>query len=53
MNPENRILVRLTANDISASLKRFKALHGKTARDIYERKKLMDDFKITKDDLDN
>jgi DNA gyrase subunit B len=51
LNPENRTLLRFTMEDALAVADQFKVLHGPNA--TAEREKLMNHFKIIKDDLDN
>lgn len=50
LDPENRILIRMTMNDIDRELSKFNILHGD---DSDERKLMMSHFKINRDDLDN
>lgn len=50
LDPNNRILVRLTAEDIDRELEQFNILHG---NDSKARKDLMHHFKINREDLDN
>ena len=50
LSPENRILIRLTVEDIERDLQRFEILHGNNAE---ERKRMMDSYKISREDLDN
>lgn len=50
LDPNKRILVRLTTDDINAELAEFNILHGNAAD---ERKQLMSKFKLNRDDLDN
>lgn len=50
LDPNNRILIQLTTKDIKNELKKFQILHG-TAN--AERKAMMSQFKIKREDLDN
>ena len=50
LDPNNRILIRLTTDDIERDLKGFDVLHGNKSD---ERKLLMKHFKISREDLDN
>ena len=50
LDPRNRILIKLTVDDIERDLEKFNILHG---NDSDERKLLMEHFKIDRDDLDN
>lgn len=50
LNPDNRILIRLTIEDLDKELSSFNILHG---NDSDERKLLMQHFKISLEDLDN
>jgi DNA gyrase subunit B len=50
LDPNNRILIKMTMSDLQEEVEKFKILHG-DARD--ERKELMAHFKIDRDDLDN
>jgi DNA gyrase/topoisomerase IV subunit B len=50
LDPRNRILIRLTIEDIERDLEKFNILHGD---DSNERRLLMEHFKIARDDLDN
>ena len=50
LDPSNRILIRLTIDDIETELSKFNILHGD---DSDERKLMMAHFKINRDDLDN
>lgn len=50
LDPSNRILIRLTINDIERDLSQFNILHG---NDSDERAAMMKHFKINSDDLDN
>ena len=50
VDPSNRILIRMTFDDVERELSRFNILHG---NDSDERKLMMQHFKIGKEDLDN
>lgn len=50
LDPKNRILIRLTVDDMKKEIETFNVLHG-SARE--ERKELMAHFKINREDLDN
>ena len=50
LDPNNRILIRLTIDDLEKELESFNILHG---NDSDERKLLMKHFKISLEDLDN
>lgn len=50
LDPNNRILIQLTMEDLEAEIEKFKVLHGDS---VEERKQLMAHFKIDRDDLDN
>lgn len=53
LNPDNRILIQLTMDDVEKDLEVFAKLHGQTKEDLMNRKKMMSAFKIHRDDLDN
>lgn len=53
LNPDNRILIQLTMEDVEKDLEVFAKLHGQTKEDLMNRKKMMSAFKIRRDDLDN
>ena len=50
LDPRNRILIRLTIDDIERELNQFNILHGDAAD---ERKLLMQNYKIDREELDN
>lgn len=50
LDPNNRILIRLTVDDIDKDLSKFSILHGDESD---ERKLMMEHFKISREDLDN
>lgn len=53
LNPDTRILVQLTMEDVERDLRIFEKLHGQTKQNLEDRKKMMSEFKINRDDLDN
>lgn len=53
LNPDTRILIQLTMEDVEKDLKIFEKLHGQTKQNLEDRKKMMSEFKINRDDLDN
>ena len=54
MNPDNRILVQLTVDDIKRDIKIFEKLHDQSnPENILLRKQMMSEYKINRDDLDN
>ena len=50
LDPDNRILIRLTVDDIEKDLSVFNILHGDESD---ERKLMMEHFRINREDLDN
>lgn len=50
---EDRHIIQLTSDDIMRDRLVFNVLHGDTAKDKDDRKKMMRGFKISKDELDN
>ncbi len=50
LDPNNRILIQLTLDDLEKELEKFNIIHGNADA---ERKKLMAHFKISREDLDN
>lgn len=50
LDPNKRMLIRLTIDDINRDLAKFNILHG---NDSDERRLLMEHFKINREDLDN
>jgi DNA gyrase subunit B len=50
LDPNNRILIQLTIQDLEKELEKFRVLHGDSAE---ERRQLMEHFKISREDLDN
>ena len=53
LNPDTRILIQLTMEDVERDLRIFEKLHGQSKDDLDARKKMMAAFKIRRDDLDN
>lgn len=53
LNPDTRILIQLTMDDVEKDLEVFKKLHGQTPQDILARKEMMSNYKIKREDLDN
>ena len=53
LNPDTRILIQLTMDDVERDLKIFAKLHGQTKADLLARKEMMASYKIKRDDLDN
>jgi len=53
MNPNKRILIQLTMKDIEKEVEKFRIIHGEGTDAISERKQLMKNFKIDREDLDN
>lgn len=53
LDPNSRVLIRLTLDDLKKELKTFETLLGTKKRDKEGRKKLMDNFTIKPEDLDN
>lgn len=53
LNPNNRKLRRLTFDDTKSDIAILKKLHGTGKHDLEARKKMMNEFKISREDLDN
>lgn len=53
MNPNTRMLIRLTIRDLEKDLKVFQKLFGEGKNDALLRKKMMEEYIIDRDDLDN
>lgn len=53
MNPNTRLLIRLTTTDLEKELDVFRKLFGDGKQDALLRKKMMEDYIIDRDDLDN
>lgn len=50
LDPNNRILIKLTLEDLEKEIEKFRVLHGDSSE---ERKQLMAHFRINREDLDN
>lgn len=53
LNPDTRILIQLTMEDVEKDLKIFEKLHGQSKQNLEDRKKMMSSYKIKREDLDN
>lgn len=53
MNPNTRMLIRLTTTDLERDVKVFQKLFGDGKKDALLRKKMMEEYIIDRDDLDN
>lgn len=53
LNPDTRTLIQLTMDDVEKDLKIFEKLHGQSKQNVEDRKKMMSEYKIARDDLDN
>jgi len=53
MDPNKRILIKLTMKDVEKEVEKFRIIHGDGTDAISERKQLMKNFKIDREDLDN
>jgi len=53
LDPNGRVLLQLTIDDLKKDLKVFDKLHGTSKKDKIARKKMMQEFRINADDLDN
>lgn len=53
MNPNTRMLIRLTIDDLKKDIKIFEKLFGESAKNKEDRKKMMNEYIISRDDLDN
>jgi hypothetical protein len=53
MNPNKRQLIRLSINDIEADVGQFNILHGRKDNAKSNRKKLMEFFRLSREDFDN
>lgn len=53
LNPDNRILIQLTMEDLERDLAIFRKLHGTSNQDKQLRKEMMASYKIRREDLDN
>jgi DNA gyrase subunit B len=50
LDPNNRLLIQLTMDDIEKTLQQFQVLHGPTSE---ERKEFLSNYKLNREDLDN
>jgi len=53
LDPSSRVLIQLTIGDLKKDLKVFDKLHGTSNKDKNARKKMMEEYRIKQDDLDN
>jgi DNA gyrase/topoisomerase IV subunit B len=53
LNPDTRILIQLTMDDVEKDLAIFEKLHGQSKKNLADRKKMMSSYKIKREDLDN
>lgn len=53
LNPDTRILIQLTMDDVNKDLEIFEKLHGQSKQNIEDRRNMMSAFKIRREDLDN
>lgn len=53
LNPDTRILIQLTMEDLEKDLKIFEILHGTSKQNLEDRKTMMSSYKIKREDLDN
>jgi len=53
LNPDTRILIQLTMEDLERDLKIFEILHGTSKQNLEDRKAMMSAYKIKREDLDN
>lgn len=53
LNPDKRILIQLTMEDVQRDLEIFQKLHGQTKKNLEDRKAMMSAYKIKREDLDN
>lgn len=53
LNPDTRILIQLTMDDVEKDLAIFGKLHGQSKKNLEDRKKMMSSYKIKREDLDN
>ena len=53
LDPNGRVLIQLTIDDLKKDLKVFDKLHGTSKKDKLARKKMMQEYRISPDDLDN
>lgn len=53
MDPRDRVLIRLTMEDLEKEIDTFNKLHGGKSKDIARRKEMVGNFKVKATDLDN
>lgn len=53
LDPNNRILIRLTVEDIEKTMEQMSVLHGDDTQSRAKRKELIGGYKIRRDELDN
>lgn len=53
MDPRERVLIRLTMEDLEKEMDTFNKLHGGKSKDIARRKEMVGKFKVKPTDLDN
>ena len=53
LDPNSRVLIQLTIGDLKKDIKVFDKLHGTSKKDKLARKKMMSEYRISPDDLDN
>ena len=53
LNPNTRILIQLTMDDVQRDLEIFEKLHGTSKKNLEDRKDMIAKYKIRKEDLDN
>lgn len=53
MDPRERVLIRLTMEDLEKEIDTFNKLHGGKSKDISRRKEMVGNFKVKATDLDN
>ena len=49
----NRVSIQYTVEDAEREMEIFRKLHGNGKKDMEARKKMMSEYKIARDDLDN
>ena len=52
MDPNTRTLIRVNISDIENDMKTFQLLRGSSVEDVMGRKKLMREFRVTKENID-
>lgn len=53
LNPDTRALIQLTMDDVNRDLAKFEKLFGQTKKNLFDRKEMMSNYKIKREDLDN